>query len=377
MKSILLGTCVAALAAPLAIAQNSRPAPAKDTPAVDYARGATLQQVASFSDQQITGVSVSHAGRVFVNLPRWTVDVPISVGEVQNGKITPFPDAAWNSYRNSAGAKNMPKSQFVCVQSIVVDHEDNLWVLDPAAPGQVGPVKDGPKLVEIDLKTNKVTRTIPVDEQAAPPGSYLNDVRFSPDDHFAYISDSGTKGALVVVDLQDGNAWRVLDGDPSTQFEQAVIVQVDGKPLRRPDGRGPQFAADGIALSPDGQTFYWQALTGKTLYSVPTAALQDPAKSTGTKPETVATTHPADGLWIDAAGRFYVTNPETDSVDMAERPGAPLRTLVKDRRLRWPDTFSQGPDGAIYVSASHIQDSPWFKPDAKVTPSALFKIVPK
>jgi hypothetical protein len=26
----------------------------------------------------------------------------------------------------------------------------------------------------------------------------------------------------------------------------------------------------------------------------------------------------------------------------------------------WPDTFSQGPDGTLYVTASHIQDSPWF-----------------
>ncbi len=377
MKITGFAGCAAALAASGALAQAGRPAPAKDAPAPNYSRGAVLQQIGDFRDQQITGVSVSRSGRVFVNLPRWTVDVPVSVGEVKEGRITPFPNADWNGYRNTAGPKNRPKAQFVCVQSIVVDHQDNLWVLDPAAPGQAGPVKNGPKLVKIDLKTNAVTRVIAVDEHAAPGGSYLNDVRFSPDDRYAYISDSGAKGAIVVVDLSSGRAWRVLDGDPSTQYDKNVIVHTDGHPLRRPDGREPQFAADGIALSPDGRTFYWQALTGRTLYSLPTSVLQDPSRAASARPTTVATTHPADGLWIDAAGHLYVTNPETDSVEMAERPGAALKTLVKDARLRWPDTFSQGPDGAIYVSASHIQDSPWFKPQAKVTPSALFKIMPR
>lgn len=36
--------------------------------------------------------------------------------------------------------------------------------------------------------------------------------------------------------------------------------------------------------------------------------------------------------------------------------------MLTDRRLRWPDTFSEGPDGRIYVTASHIQDTYWFIP---------------
>jgi sugar lactone lactonase YvrE len=40
-----------------------------------------------------------------------------------------------------------------------------------------------------------------------------------------------------------------------------------------------------------------------------------------------------------------------------------ITTLVQDKRLRWPDKFSEGPDGAIYVTSSHIQDMTWFKPE--------------
>ncbi len=231
--------------------------------------------------------------------------------------------------------------------------------------------------MRIDLNTNAVVQVIAVDTTAAPAGSYMNDVRFSPDDHFAYITDSGAKGAIIVVDLKSGRAHRVLDGAPSTQFDKTVVVHTDGHPLRQPDGRGPQFAADGIALSADGQTLYWQALTGKTLYSLPTEVLNDPARAQFASPTVVGTTHPADGLWIDAAERFYITDPEHDAVEVADRPGAPLKVLVKDARLRWPDTFSQGADGSLYVTASHIQDSPWFKPQMKTTPSAIFRITPK
>ena len=375
MRHALLATAALSLAS-RAAAAPPRSAQAKDAPAASRA-AAGLSQVAAFADQQITGIAVSRSGRIFVNLPRWTLDVPVSVGEVKGGRITPYPDAAWNAYRNTKGAANAPAAQFVCVQSVVIDHEGFLWALDPASPGQQGPVKGGPKLVRIDLNTNKVVRVLHVDETAAPPGSYMNDVRFSLDDRYAYITDSGTKGAILVLDLRSGAAHRVLDGDPSTQFQQTVVVHTDGKPLRRPDGREPQFAADGIALSPNGATLYWQALTGKTLYSLPTAVLNDPARAAAARPTEVAMTHPADGLWIDTAGRFYISNPEQDSVEVADRPGTPLRTLVKDARLRWPDTFSQGPDGAMYITASHIQDSPWFKPQATTTPSAIFRIAPR
>ena len=335
-----------------------------------------MQLVARFPTQQITGLAVARNGRIFVNLPRWTVDVPISLGEVVDGRIRPYPNTAWNAYRNRAPLD--PASHFVCVQSVVFDRQGNLWVLDPASPATEGPKPNGPKLVEIDIRSNTVKRVVPFDAAVAIPGSYLNDVRFSPDGRFAYMTDSGVRGSLVVADLGSGRSWRVLDGHPSTQMDMSVVIHTDGHELRRPDGRQPEFSADGIALSADGRTLYWQATTGKTLYSIPTAVLQDPAMAANAAQSitTVQITHPADGLWIDAAGKLYVTNPGQNSVEIGT-PGAPLQTLVQDPRLRWPDTFSEGRDGAIYVTTSHIQDSPWFKPGAVTTPSEIWKIAPR
>ena len=323
-----------------------------------------LQQVANF-DHQVTGVTVSPDGRIFVNFPRWTEDAPVSVAEVKrNGQIKPYPDDEWNSWRNARKNQVPAGNHFVCVQSVVADAHGNLWVVDPAAPATASIVPGGPKLVRIDLQANKVAQVIRFDETVAPQGSYLNDVRFSADGRHAYLTDAGAKGALIVADLQTGKARRVLDGHPSTQPEKDVVVKTDGQALRRPDGRGVEFAADSLALSRDGSTLYWKALTGRTLYRISVNALQNPhlsEKDLEARVERIAETGPTDGLWIDARGRLYLSAIEQDAVKV--RDGAHITTLVQDKRLRWPDTFSEGPDGTLYVTSSHIQDMSWFKPE--------------
>jgi sugar lactone lactonase YvrE len=341
----------------------------------------TFEQVAAFA-HQVTGVAVSQDGRIFVNFPRWTEDAPVSVAEVmKDGSIRPFPDQRWNEWRNAKKDEMSPQDHWVCVQSVVADRQGNLWVLDPAAPAQDKVVVGGPKLVKIDLKSNQPSQTISFDERIAPQGSYLNDVRFSPDGHHAYITDSGVKGALIVVDLQSGKARRMLDGHPSTQVEKAVQVKADGQVLRRPDGRGVEFAADGIALTPDGRHLYWQAIKGKTLYRIATEILTDAQASdrdVAAKVETIGDNGVADGLLITRRGdRMIVTAPEEDAlkVRLLSGQGSRPTVLVQDKQLRWPDSLAEGPDGMLYFTTSRIQDSATYKPDApKSLPTQLWRI---
>jgi sugar lactone lactonase YvrE len=347
-----LGAIAALAAGGVAVAQGSA------------ATGAPLTQIARF-DHQATGVAVVEDGRRFVNFPRWTDDAPISVAEVlPDGSLRPYPDEKWNSWRN-ARANELPVGDyFVCVQSIVPDGHGNLWVLDPGAPGNEKILEGAPKIVKIDLATNQVTKVIHVAPDVALQGTYLNDIRFSPDGKTGYITDSGTRGAIIVIDLESGKGFRALDGHSSTQVDKTVKVIVDGKPLVRPDGRQPMFSADGIAISNDGKTLYWQALTGKTLYSIDTAMLRDGVSEAerAAAVKTVATTHVADGLWMSKAGILYITSPTDNAIKRLR--GNVSETVLSDRRLRWPDTFSEGPDGTMYVTASHIQDTMWFKPGA-------------
>jgi sugar lactone lactonase YvrE len=342
----------------------------------------SIELVAQF-EHQVTGVTVSEDNRIFVNFPRWTEDSAVSVAELlPGGEVRPYPDEAWNAWRNAKKDEVTPNDHWVCVQSVVADGRGSLWVLDPAAPAQSHMVSGGAKLAQIDLATNRVVKVIAFDEEAAPQGSYLNDVRFTNDGRHAFITDSGVVGALLVVDIGAGKTTRVLDGHPSTQVQEGLNVSVDGAPLRRPDGRGVEFSADGIELSGDGRYLYWQAIKGDTLYRIPTAALLGPAlqgQDVGAQVEAFGKNGVNDGLLI-ARGTddMYLTSVQDNAIkvrNLAGGPSAEARIVVQDERLRWPDTFSQGPDGTIYVTTSHIQDSAFFKPDAPAAlPTQLWKL---
>src|ERR1700712_123427 len=336
-----------------------------------------LKEVASF-DHQVTGVTANETGRLFVNFPRWTEDSEVSVAELlPNGDLKAYPDPRWNAWRNAQQDSLTATDHWVCVQSVVADKRGSLWVIDAGAPAQAQVVPGAPKLVKIDLASNTVAKVYPFGLDVAPQGSYLNDVRLSPDGKFAYITDSGTSGALVVVNLESGKARRALDGAPSTQFEKGLMVKVDGKPLQRPDGRGVQFAADGIALSPNGDTLYWQAVKGKTLYRMATDALQSaPLADLPGKVEKVGENGPADGLLIDNAGTMYISSVEDHAIKV--RRGAEVSVLLEDKKMRWPDTFTQGPDGTVYVTDSRIPDMNFYNPkQGPALKTSLYKIVVK
>lgn len=354
------------------------------TAAVTASQDWTLELVARF-EHQVTGVSVSEDNRIFVNFPRWTEDNAVSVAELKkDGSLTPYPDKQWNAWRNARKDDVTPDDHWVCVQSVVADGRGSLWVLDPAAPAQAHMVSGGAKLVQIDLAGDKVVRTIAFDQDAAPQGSYLNDVRLSSDGKYAYITDSGVVGAILVIDLAADKTVRLLDGHPSTQMKKGLDVKADGDVLRRPDGRGVEFSADGIELSGDDRYLYWQAIKGDTLYRIATKALIDmglKGQDVGDAVEEYGHNGVNDGLLFDRGSeRMLLTAVQDDAIkmrDLAEGPQAKATVLVQDKRLRWPDTFSQGPDGTVYVTSSHIQDSAFFKPQAPAAlPTELWKLVP-
>lgn len=328
------------------------------------------------NDFQLTGVTVSRSGRMFVNFPRWSDKYLNAVVEVQkDGSVRSYPNEFWNRWDKKP--ETAPR-QFVCVQSVVADDQDNLWIVDPASPLIAGVVPGGAKLVRVDLGTNKVTRVYTFSTDVVKPNSYLNDIRIDTRQAVAYMTDSGP-GGIVVVDLKSGKAHRALDGHPSVKPESAVSISVNGKPVVGPDGKPPQFASDGIALSHSGDYLYYQALTGATLYRVRTTLLRNAAsdpKAAAAGVETVGKTFPVDGLWMDAQDRVYLSNINESAV--YRLAGGRMEKLASDSRLEWPDTFSQGPDGAMYVTASHINDSPQYNngKSTRTKPYAVFRFQP-
>lgn len=339
--------------------------PVKDTTL--WVGDVKLEQVAA-SSHQWTGVAVSKTGRVFVNFPRWSDDVPVSVAEIKNGQASAYPDETWQTWKQ--GDADV-QSKFVCVQSVVVDDQDNLWILDPGSPKFAGVVPGAAKLIKRDLKGEINVRTYTFDAPVISAQSYLNDVRIDTFREVAYITDSGT-GGIVVLNLKSGKARRVLD-DTSFTKSEGITLTIDGKPWLRPDGSKPVVHSDGIALTRDRETLYFQALTGNTLYRVPTWALRNEEltpKELAEKVERVGPTGPADGIEIGPDNRLYMTNLEHNAITRLRKDGL-AETIITDPQLIWPDSLAFGPDGALYINCSQINRMP--NPEQ---PFKLLKLVP-
>ena len=207
------------------------------------------------------------------------------------------------------------------------------------------------KLVQIDLETDRIVNVIVFNDPVIKPNSYLNDIRIDEQREIGYITDSN-EGAIIVVDLDSGKSWRLLDASSSTKSENLVLT-IDGQQYTDAEGGYPVVHADGIALSPDGLYLYWRPLTGKSLYRVETSLLIYPEFYAGkleVEVENLGNFPPSDGMIFDKEGNLYMASVEENAIRVYD--GKTSRIVARSKDFKWPDSFSVGSDGAVYVSTS-------------------------
>ncbi|WP_257459562.1 SMP-30/gluconolactonase/LRE family protein [Archangium lipolyticum] len=346
--------------AALTAAACVRNAPAPGTPGQPAGnKGPGLELVAQ-SPRQWTGIALSKEGRIFVNFPRWSEDVPLSVAELKNGQVSAWPDATWNEWKPGTTEPN----RFVAVQSVVIDDQDRLWVVDTGNPRFQGVIAT-PRLHQFDIPSGRLVRSYAFPPEVSSGDSYLNDVRIDTAREVAYLTDSQA-GGLVVLDLKSGSSRKVLRDHPSTHAEVDHLM-VLGRRFNK------AVQSDGIALSPDRKTLYWSALSGHTLWRIPTEALLDPKlddKALASRVERAHTIVAPDGILFDDKGVLWLGGLEDGSI-YRYVPGGAYEQVIRDPRLLWPDSFAQGPQGWIYVTTTQIH-----LPPAERGPYGIYRFQP-
>lgn len=314
-------------------------------------------------------IAVSADGRVFATLhPEGRPKDKLV--EIVKGAPEPWPNEA---FQTGTGESRFFRS----VLSIRIDRQNRLWTLD------YGNYATQPtRLLAFDLRKREVVHEYVFPSSIAGLGSMLNDFQVSPDGNFVYIADASLfakNPALIVYDVQKGVARRLLEHHPAVTAEKYTPV-VQGRTMVVLGVFSIRPGVDSIGLDQKGDWLYFAPVTNLNMSRILTADLRNEslgAEELAGKVETFAPKTMSDGITLDNAGNIYMADPEHSAVVIL-RQDKTLETLVKDDRLRWPDGFSFGPDGWLYLSCSSLHQiigrAPWtFKHNA---PYQIFRMKP-
>ena len=332
-----------------------------------------LELVAQSSRYPMNGVTVTSEGRVFVSMPQWTQADSPSVAEIgKDGAVIPYPGNKWNEFDLTD-----TKNRFVNVNAVHADGAGSLWVVDYAAP-RFGETIDGAqKLVRIDLSTNTVARVYRFDQRLLPENAKLNDVRVDAARGRAYLSEFGV-GAIIVLDIETGLAFRALDRHYSTRAHPDVVTTFLDRPFRT-----HFLQVNDIELSPDRRTLYYQATGGPVMWKITTEALADEKTNAALDEhvEIAGKSMTIGGVTRDAKGLLYLGSVQDNAIWILDPNTGRKRLLLQDDRLLWPDAMSIASDGYLYIPAPQLRLLPAFNDGADLTQGKFsvyrFKLAPQ
>ncbi len=296
-------------------------------------------QVASFTGQQVTGVTITSTERIFVNFPRWRENVRYAVVEIHEGNQNlPYPDTRWNSWE--IGQPTID-SIFLAVQSVVA-FEDQLYVLDTRNPLFQG-VIDAPRIFVFDLNTNKLENIYILNNESYFTDSYINDLRVDKKNQKIYFTDSGHAG-IVIVDMINGQSKRVLNNHKSTLAEQPYLT-INHKKWEN------TVHSDGIAFDAKSERLYYHALTGYGLYSIDVQTLNSGTEEQISEAARFEGNTPApDGMIFDTNGNLYLADLENHKI-LYRNPEGDIHSLVEGDEIKWADTFSIFGDELFFTNS--------------------------
>jgi sugar lactone lactonase YvrE len=300
-----------------------------------------LEKVADL-DLPPGNIAVSDEGRIFFTFhpeakPR------VNVVEWVDGRPVPYP-------------KDLREElAYQSVLSLRIDRQNRLWILDNANHGT-----GTPRILAIDLSTDSMVHHHDFASSIAGIGSHLNDFQVSPDGKMIYIADASIfrkNPALVIYDVEEKHARRVLEGHPSVVPDDYVPV-VQGREMIIFGIFAIRPGVDSIALDRKGEWLYFSPVTDDYMHRVKPVDLDDESLSAGelaNRVERFALKTMSDGITTDNDRNIYLSDADQSAIVVLE-PSGNLRTLIKDPMLRWPDGFSFGPDGWLYVTCSALHE---------------------
>lgn len=270
----------------------------------------------------------------------------------EGNKLLEWVDGAAVPYPNGSAQPQL----FNTVLGIAADKQNRLWTLDHGRQGFAEP-----RLLAFDLSNGAIVHDHKFNPEIAPTGSFLQDLRISPDGRYVIIADGSILGknpAFVVYDIAAQKSRRVLQKHDSVQAKN-LVINTSSRDLSYFGGIFVlKSGVSGVEIDNDEHWLYFAALSHDGLYRVPLKTLLDATISDemlAASVERFSDKPLSDGMAFDRDGHLLVTDVEHNAVFVISDHASP-KTLIRSAQLRWPSSIDLGPDGYMYLSDSAFPD---------------------
>ena len=338
-------------------------------PAVPASNGAKKLELVATSDTIWNGVAVSDDDRVFVLFPHNEGNPGTRIGELKNGKVTPWPTRAWNNWRKEGDPAKMA---FVRANSLRFGPDGLLWIVDTGTPkSDAPPVADGPKLLAFNIASGQLVKSIPFDKVVSRK-SFIDDLRFHGD--WIYVTDAGDPGIYLYNQKTKEYKTR-LRGDSTTTQRRPLVGE--SKKMVKPDGTDAKLHADQMEVSPDGLNFYYQTAAGP-MYRTSTAFMEHPENTDVAPGQAIQyffNSPTCGGTTIDADGNLYVCDANEKRI-LKVTPDGQSTTLVQSPDLIWADALWIDHAGNLWIPVPQMNRTAGFQKGVETVkfPVHLYKM---
>lgn len=264
--------------------------------------------------------------------------------EIVDGKAVPYPDAL------------AQKTLFNTVLGVYIDKQNRLWTIDHG-----NHATEDVKLLAFDLKTNKLVHEHIFPSSVAEWLSFFNDLTVSPDGKYVFVADVSfwrQSPSIAVYDVAQKKSYSRLDNHASVSAQNWVPKNPTKEMCFFGGLACLKAHVDGLDCDAEGKYLYYATMAHEGLYRISIKTLTDEkltAKEVEASVEFVAKKPLSDGIRLDKAGNVYITDIDHQGVSVVT-PKRELKTLIKDKRIRWADGLSFAGDGWCYLADSAIPD---------------------